>query len=297
MLNDYARLCSTSKKFRAMMKIVKRKSSESSSSHDQRRAAFALKQTARQIHKCKTLYRIPPSLAKELAFVKRFINDSSIKLETPIGHLVGDRCHEWEVAGDSCRGAGGGWLTDLRFWWYLGYIAEVVRRANLQDYSSGTFIDINCLETVVVIINLAGTIVACHEDGIDLSWLPILLNWCDNTAACSWINKKCGGGLIARALGRLFIGLLMSTKISINAKWLSTYSNRIADEISRVKKTGAEYDFSRLLLNFPQLQNCRRFTPSATLLTLIYDILLNKHLPDPIHVSGLAPHALGSLSS
>ena len=95
----------------------------------------------------------------------------------------------------------------------------------------------------------------------------------------------------------MFIGLLMSTKISINAKWLSTYSNRIADEISRVKKTGAEYDFSRLLLNFPQLQNCRRFTPSATLLTLIYDILLNKHSPDPIHVSGLAPHALGSLSS
>ena len=97
------------------MKLVKRKSCESMNSHEQRRTAFALKQTARRVHKCKTLYRIPPSLTEELVFVKQFINDPSIRLKTPIGHLVDDRCHEWEVAGDSCKGAGGGWLTDLNF--------------------------------------------------------------------------------------------------------------------------------------------------------------------------------------
>jgi hypothetical protein len=41
--------------------------------------------------------------------------------------------------------------------------------------------------------------------------------------------------MIGRRLGRLFVGLLMGTKIGIQAEWISTHLNVIADDISRLK--------------------------------------------------------------
>jgi len=58
-----------------------------------------------------------------------------------------------------------------------------------------------------VIVNFAAAMYACWHNKIDLSAFPALLNWCDNTAACSWVNKKCKESLIGCALGCFYLWL------------------------------------------------------------------------------------------
>jgi len=61
--------------------------------------------------------------------------------------------------------------------------------AYLPNSKSGLLISINVLEMHCVIVNFAATIYACWHNEVDLSAFPVLLNWCDNTAACSWVSK------------------------------------------------------------------------------------------------------------
>ena len=89
----------------------------------------------------------------------------------------------------------------------------------------------------------------------------------------------------------------MSSNIGIQAEWLSTHENVIADEISRIKKLHGTFDYSQLLLAFPQLQKCRRFHPSATLLLMISSVLEGKDLPDLMTLGRLEPQMHGSFSS
>jgi hypothetical protein len=62
----------------------------------------------------------------------------------------------------------------------------------------------------------------------------------------------CKKSINGRALARFFCGLLIGSDVGINAKWISTEANKIADEISRVKKSNHSthsstcYDLSKL---------------------------------------------------
>ena len=265
----------------------------SSSVDDVREIRFAAKQASKQIHRCQRQYFICKSLREEIAFVTKLINDFTIPLATPLGHIV-PRTHEFVAAGDACPLGGGGWSTNLRFWWHIHFATAFP--ATLGGGQAK--VSINVLETIVVIINYAAAICACHVDGIDLSTFPVLLNFCDNTSACSWINRKCRNSIIGRRLGRLFAGLLLGSQVGIQCEWISTHENVIADEISRLKKLSmGNFDFSQLLSKFPKLQNCRRFHPSATLLSMISNVLEKDALPDPIVISKLTPMTLGSFSS
>jgi hypothetical protein len=288
-------LVSTSRRFRRLIKVAKQMR-VADIEHDERDINFAIGQVARMTHRCEQQYRMPPSLIDEIEFITKIIEDESIELSTPIAHIV-PRDVEYDAAADSCKESGGGWSTDLSFWWYLAYPAEIVRRARLENNKAKQLISINALEMLCVIINLAAAIYACWFDGIDMADCPVLRNWCDNAAATCWVNKKCKESLIGRALGRFFCGLLMSTNLGIQAEWLSSESNKIADEISRVKKRGGEYDFSQLLTNNPLLHTCRQFQPSDYLLGLLWDVLLKNGSPDPLILKNLKPETLGSFIS
>ncbi len=52
-----------------------------------------------------------------------------------------------------------------------------------------------------------------------------ILNWCDNTSACRWINTRCKESLIGRALGRFFCGMIMGSALSLDADYISTHAN------------------------------------------------------------------------
>ena len=288
-------LASTNKQYRT---LIKRAKTEPSTQDDRREIDFATQQASKMIHSCRRKYRMPQSLKEEIEYLSKILHDDSIQLSTPIAHIV-PRDYTFEAACDSSKPSGGGWSTDLRFVWYLKYPEEVLRRAMLPNNKHGDMISINVLEMVCIIINMAAVIYACDIDGVDLSQYPVLLNWCDNMSACAWINHKCKHSLIGRRLARLFVGLIMSTNIGIQAEWISTHLNYIADDISRINKSPTEddFDFSTLQLTYPILNNCRQFQPSDSLLGMIWEILLKGKSPDPLIVKQLRPSALGRFIS
>jgi len=138
---------------------------------------------------------------------------------------------------DSCKQSGGGWSTDMKFWWYLEYPVEIVARATLVNNKEGKYISINVLEMVCVIVNYTAAIYVGWHDGIDLGHLPAILNWCDNTSACRWINTRCKESLIGRALGCFFCGMIVGTALGLDADYISMHANEVADDISRLKRS------------------------------------------------------------
>ena len=103
--------------------------------------------------------------------------------------------------------------------------------------------------------------------------------------------------MIGRNLAKIVIGLLMSTNLGIQAEWLSTKLNVIADDISRLEDADGNYDYSQLIVDHPSLKTCRQFQPSPILLGMISDVLLNNASPDRLMIRRLKPHDLGSFIS
>ena len=155
--------------------------------YEQRKINFAVAGVAKMTHSANVKYRIPETLKQELAIIKAVLRDETIVLETPFAHII-DRDHNLEAGANSCRRAGCGWSIDLAFWWKLKYPAEVQQQARLPNNKCGKYISINILEMVCVVINLVAFIYFCHIDGLDMDTFLVLLNWCNSTSACLWIN-------------------------------------------------------------------------------------------------------------
>ena len=263
---------------------------------DEREINFAIRQVAQKKHRCDEKHFMPPSLTKEIAYMTRVLQDNDIKLSTPLAHIV-DRDPTWQAWADACKRSGGGWSTDLLFWWHLVFPQDIVDRAYLPNNKSGLLISINVLEMICVIINMAASIYFAWLDNHDMSTFPILANWCDNKAAHYWVETRCKSSLLGREMGRLFCGLLMGTNLGIQSDWISTKHNVTADDISRLTSANGEYDYSQLIVDHPHLASCRQFQPSDTLLTMIWDALRNNGSPDPLIVRKLSPETLGSIIS
>jgi hypothetical protein len=193
----------TSKRFHALIKKMKQDKIHCVAA-DEREINFALSQSAKKVHSFPVKYRILPLLRAESEYIRRILANTKISLHTPIAAIV-PRDYELMMWANSCKQSGGGWSTDLKFWWYLEYPAEVVERATLANNKGSKYISINVLKMVCIIVNYAAAIYACWHDGIDLSHFPTILNWCDNTSACSWINTHCKESLIGCTLGRFFL--------------------------------------------------------------------------------------------
>ena len=146
-------------------------------------------------------------------------------------------------------------------------------------------------------INFAAASYAYRADDIDLYNYLVLLNWCDNKAATCWVNVRCKSSMIGRNLANNFIGLLVGTNLGIQAKWLSTKLNVIADHISHLEDADGNYDYSQLIVDHPSLKTCHQFQPSPILLGMILDVLLNNASPDLLTIKKLKPQDLSSFIS
>ncbi len=111
-----------------------------------------------------------------------------------------------------------------------------------------------------VIVNYAAAIYACYHDGIDPSHFPTVLNLCNNTSACSWINTRCKESLIGCTLGRFFCGMIMGSALGLDADYILTHANMVANNILRLRRSSnGQYDHSKLLADYPLLCSCRTF--------------------------------------
>ena len=293
-------LTNTSAQFRAMIKTINKKQIPDTE-EDVRILNFAVKNVASNVHRCKQKFFMNATLKEEIKFLTAALSDQSIRWETPIGHII-ERVPSSEAAADACLYGGGGFSTDLRFWWHLEWPDEIQKRTKLflANNKCGKLISINALEFVCVIINFVAALVAYDEEFPADDPHPVLLNWCDNTSAIKWCNHACKSSLAGRALGRLFCALLIESKVGINAEYIPTKSNVVSDGISRIKKIKRDsptssFDYSTLKQTFPELSRCRAFQPSPKLLSIIWQALLQPKSLNPLSLRKLKPSELGWL--
>jgi hypothetical protein len=84
----------------------------------------------------------------------------------------------------------------------------------------------------------------------------------DNTSTLNWTLHMSKKLIIGHALARFFCSLLIGSRVGINAKWISTIDNKIADKILRLKVTNLPstnsftYDYSNLQQEHEELKAC-----------------------------------------
>ena len=80
---------------------------------------------------------------------------------------------------------------------------------------------------------------------------------------------------------------MITNQVGINAGHVSTNDNFIADGISRIAtaSNAGDGDFISLQQVYPQLRSCRRFRPSANLVSAVVQTLLHGHCTDPLQIS------------
>jgi hypothetical protein len=267
---------------------------------------FAIKKNAQRIHRCKREYFIGKDMRAEINFLAQALDpETGVKWETPIAHMI-KRDPSAQCSSDACLDAGGGWSVDLGFVWYLDWSKQIYKRTKkfVFDDRDKQLITINCLEFASVIINYCASLTVIETtDFTDDPW-PILLAWCDNSTAVHWVNHACMNSETGRALGRLFCALLMDSRLGINAEWLSTHENYIADDISRLKKLFLQsnptsqhpsIDYSIIFQKYPQLKTCKRFVPSEELISCLEHCLLQRSCPSLERINRLKQSSLGKL--
>jgi hypothetical protein len=288
--------------FRDYVKQITTKTFLGKQSDHLRHVKFAMKKAAKMVNNCNHLYLVNPTMREEITFISHALApDSGIKFETPIAHLI-PRTPTASIIGDSSLLACGGYSITLGFWWHLSFPENKVGRTllHLKDDSDKRFISINCLEYVTIILNYCASLVTFASKKVNDDPYPVILCVTNNTSALNWTLHTSKKSIIGRALARFFCRLLIGLNVGVNAKWISTTENVIADKISRLKAivgTNPEssssvntYDYANLQQEHVELKACASFQPSHRLLSL------TQKCPDLKQILSLKPQDLGKLS-
>jgi hypothetical protein len=301
--NNKTLLEASSHKFRSLISQIQRKYFVGNQADIAKEISFALKLAAKLINNNKHLYSVNDTMREELDFIRQALDDDSgIKFETPIAFII-PRMPTASLFGDSSLLSCGGYSIKLRIWWFLPFPEEIVQRTllHLKNNKDQTFISINCLEFITIILNYCAALTAFHKDSNIDDPYPVVLCVTDNISAKNWTMHTSKKSIIGRALARFFCGLLIGSRVGINAKWISTLDNKIADDVSRLKATNLStntphYDFTKLKQDHKELKTCRFFHPSPKLLSMIWKILLTRSCPALSEVLQMKPPDLGKLS-
>jgi hypothetical protein len=237
---------------------------------------YALKTAAKLVNNSKHMYIINGTTQEELNFIRQALQEvSGINFETTIAFII-PRIPTASLFEDSSLQSCGGYSFELKIWWYMKFLQEIVLRTllHLKNNKDSTFISINCLEYITIIINYCAALTAFYKDLICNDPNPVVLCVTDNISAKNWTIHTSKQSIIGRALARFFCGLLINSSVGINAKWISTLKNKIADNISRLKVTNlphstSHYDFSQLKQDHKELKACCVFHPSPKLISVI----------------------------
>lgn len=292
--SNKAYLLNTSKAFREALATATSPSAKPS------HRSFAQSATARQVHSSQRSYFLNATAKEELHLIRAALLDDTIPKYSPIAFLV-PRDPNGTAWGDSCLYAAGGYSIDMKFWWYVEWPSTIVEYTLLymrNHPEKGKLISINALEYATVIINYCAALLYFQEVSSEDVHPTVHIN-ADNTSAESWASSGCKRGLLmGRALGRLQCALMLRNSLGLTLGHVTTTENWIADEISRVKRElDSLTSFCSLISKFPQLSGCRRYRPSAAVLSAITDALLTQKMHDPVALSQQLLSDLGSFTT
>jgi hypothetical protein len=207
--------------------------------------------------------------------------------------------------GDSWLEGAGGFSITLGFWWHIHFPDEVVWRTLRFKTSNnnGMLLLINVLEFVMVIINYCAALHVDRTSPITDDPHPVvILNVTNNSSALSWTLHMYKQSKIGQMLARFFCSLLINLPLGINSQWISTINNKIADDISCLKKqsdnnSSPAFDYTILKQTYPELRHCSFFQIQPELILLLWDIVLTKKWPNHEEVQTLKQKPLGKLTT
>ncbi len=123
----------------------------------------------------------------------------------------------------------------------------------------------------------------------------------NNASALSWMTGACKKSKVGRLLARFFCLLMINLPHGINSKLISTDDNKIAGDISCIKKESANedsppfFDYLTLTQRYPELIHCFSITIQPKLILLIWEIVLTKRWPCHDEIRRLRLKPLGKL--
>jgi hypothetical protein len=204
--------------------------------------------------------------------------------------------------GDSLLEGAGGFSITLGFWWHIRFPDEVVQRT-LQFRSNnndGMLVLINVVKFVVVIINYCATLHVIQTSPVTDDPHSVILNVTDNSSALSWMLLMCKQSKIGQMLSFFFCSLLIKLPLGINSQWISMINNKIANDISCLKKqsdinSSPASDYTILKQTYPELRHYSFFQIQQELILLIWDIVLTEKRPNPKEVQTLKQRPLNKL--
>jgi hypothetical protein len=223
--------------------------------------------------------RLPLTTAarQDLLFISDFLADPANLWEILIGHVV-PRSPSFESAGDA-SGLGGGALCHLLRWWFHIRWSPRVAAGVLLSPRHPFFIHINCLEYVILLLQIAAVICFLEapydlsESGFSFSFLPsapVLLAWTDNTATKSWTNKVLSTSKRGQVLIEIYASLLRRSTLAVHCDHVAGVDNVDPDFLSRPDVSLSPVDwFAQIYQHQPLLTSYRYFRPSPELCLLI----------------------------
>jgi hypothetical protein len=266
-----------------------------------------MKQAAKMVHSAKTEYNINTTMRLEIEFFRDKLHPGSgVKWETPLALMV-PRTHFASTTGDSSLSGAGGFSIGLGFWWHISFPQDVVLRTLIhkKNNKDDDLISINVLEFVTVIINYCAAYHVITTTAITEDPYPVILNITDNMSAQKWTLHTCKQSRIGRLLARFFCSLIIDSPVGINSQWISTEENKIADDISRLKKQCtadphsllASFDYSTLKQTYPELKACSFFQIAPEVISLIWEIVLTERWQCHHKIRRLRQKLLGKLTT
>ncbi len=166
------------------------------------------------------------------------------------------------------------------------FFLKIVERTllYLKNKKDERFILINCLVYFTIIMNYCASLFVFETWKITDNPHPVVLCVTDNTSALNWTLHTSKKSIIGRALARFFCSLLIWSNVGVNAKWISTIENVIADKISRFKTTNLEpssiptYNYANVQQEHKELKVCSFFQPSPKLVSLLWEIMWQENV-------------------
>jgi hypothetical protein len=155
-------------KFRDILSRIKRKQFDGNQYEIAKELNFALKTAAKLVNGHTQIYIFNETMRAESDFIRQALkDDSGISFEVPIAFMI-PKTPMASLFGDSSLLSCGGYSTDLRVWWYLPFPDKIVQRTllHLKNNMDKTFISINCLKYVTIIINYCASLTVFLESNI-----------------------------------------------------------------------------------------------------------------------------------
>lgn len=218
---------------------------------------------------------ISSSLRESLLLILRYLHDESRPWSEYIGFVIPRDPHA-VTYGDASHLAGGAYCFPMEFWFQVVWNDDIRQRLHVS-HKNPTYLHINCLEFVVIILQLAAIVMwidqtpaedVTHSFPHGLHPLPIFATGSDNKVSELWANKRFARSKSGQALLYIYCEILRRHRVGHNVFWLGGELNDMADDISRPDPlflTDASLLEQQIIQRHSCLTTWRRFLPSPEL--------------------------------